>query len=231
MAPLADEAIRSLIASHELERRRIARDLHDVVGQALTAVRLHLELIRTDQATTEAIAQETAEALRLVDATLHQVRDLATDIRPSILDDLGLVAAARSWVARVARLAGFVAEFQGDVPPNRDLDPEIATACFRSLQEALTNVVRHARASIVEVRLDVRGDELVLTVRDDGVGFDPTPFTGRRPRSSLGLIGLWERIALVSGRLTIDSTPGRGTVLRAAFPFPRTDQPALDAAG
>ena len=214
--PSPDEMVRALIASHENERRQVARDLHDVVGQALTAIRLHLDLIRREAGRPAIVSFEAAEAAELVDRTLSQVRDLAFAIRPALLEDLGLVAAARSWVAYQARISGFSARFHADMLVD-DPPPEIASACFRALQEAVTNVSRHAAASLVEVSLIASGNELVLTVRDDGVGFEPQ-ITLRNPHQSLGLLGTAERIALVGGGMTIESTRVTGTTFRACFP-------------
>lgn len=162
------------------------------------------------------VSFEAAEAAELVDRTLSQVRDLAFAIRPALLEDLGLVAAARSWVAYQARISGFSARFHADMLVD-DPPPEIASACFRALQEAVTNVSRHAAASLVEVSLIASGNELVLTVRDDGVGFEPQ-ITLRNPHQSLGLLGTAERIALVGGGMTIESTRVTGTTFRACFP-------------
>ena len=217
-SPLLDESIRALIATHENERRQFARDLHDIVGQALTVISLHLDLIRRESDRSAIVSYEADEAARLVDGTLRQVRDLAFDIRPAILDDLGLIAAARSWVARQARIAGFLPEFHGDLPGGEP-HPEITSACFRALQEAMTNVSRHAAASFVAVSIVGSTDELVLTVRDDGVGFDPHRLALERPDGSLGLLGTRELIVLVGGRLTIESAAGHGTTFQAWFPL------------
>jgi signal transduction histidine kinase len=218
-----DETIRSLVAAHELERTRIARDLHDVVGQALTAIRLHLDLIRTDPGAGVASSSEAADAIEVVDATLRQVRELAFEIRPALLDDLGLIAAAQAYLTRQARIAGFAPEFRVDIPTAL-LGAEVEAACFRTLQEALTNVSRHAAASIVEVSITTADDELVLTVDDDGIGFCAERVLRSRwpEKPSLGLLGVRERIALVGGRLSIDSAPGHGTSLRAVFPIRRS---------
>lgn len=218
-AAAADETIRGLIAAHELERSRLARDLHDVVGQALTAIRLHLDLVRKDESAGRTVRAEAHEAIELVDATLRQVRDLAFEIRPAILDDLGLVAAARACLTRQARISGFASEFKADVPDSL-LDVEIEAACFRTLQEALTNISRHAAASIVEVSITACGNELLLTVDDDGIGFSPERvLRTKRPVPTLGLPGTRERITLVGGDLSIESAPGKGTSLRASFPI------------
>ncbi len=216
--PTVDESVRALIASHEDERRLIARELHDVVGQALTAIRLHLDLVQRTPGRAAVVAVEVDEARRLVDSALRQVRELAFDIRPPALDDLGLASAARSWLLRQARISGFDADFQADIP-GHEPHPEITSACFRTLQEAVTNISRHAAASTVQVSIVATADELVLTVRDNGVGFEPHSIRLGRSHRTLGLLGARERVALVGGSLTIESKPSKGTTFRASFPL------------
>ncbi|OGR95139.1 MAG: hypothetical protein A2V88_02205 [Elusimicrobia bacterium RBG_16_66_12] len=213
----ADGVIRDLVAAHELERRRIARNLHDVVGQALTAVKLSLEHLRRDPGTRRTDA-ELRRSIAIVDQAMRDLRDIAFDLRPAILDDLGLVTAARWFVSRQARIVGYRSSFRAD-HLTRGIGVEVEAVCFRTLQEALTNVARHARASRVQVELRQTQDELILVVEDDGVGFDPRRARhqlGRHP--TLGLIGASERIALVGGSLAVDSRPGEGTRIRAHFP-------------
>ena len=223
-----DERVRALIASHENERRQIARDLHDVLGQALTAISLHLDLIRREPERSAIVSFEAGEAVRLVESTLRQVRELAFEIRPALLDDLGLVAAARSWVAYQARISGFSASFHADLPGDEPRT-DITSACFRALQEAVTNVSRHAAASELEVSLVASTSELVLTVRDDGVGFEPHRLTLESPRHRLGLLGTAEQVALVGGRTTIESTLTEGTTFRAWFPWRPVETTEADA--
>jgi two-component system sensor histidine kinase UhpB len=211
-----DDVIRDLINAHELERRRIARDVHDVVGQALTAVRIQLEQIQRVAASH--VGPEVQRALTTLDRALTEVRDLAFDIRPQVLDDLGLVAACRWLVRRQAGIVGYQAAFDVALVP-RSLSAEVEAACFRTLQEALTNVARHARATRVSVSLADRDGDLVLTVRDNGIGFDPLAFGGRRRDPSLGLVGVTERIALVGGTVDIASRRRCGTTLTARIPL------------
>ena len=149
---------------------------------------------------------------------MRDVRDVAIDLRPSVLDDLGLVAAARWYVSRQARIAGYRASFAADATPLR-LDGEVESACFRALQEALTNVARHASATRVRVELRRDHGSVELLVTDDGVGFDVSRVrrrNGRRP--TLGLSGMAERVHLVGGSVDIRSAPGSGTRVRASFP-------------
>jgi signal transduction histidine kinase len=215
--PDGDAVIRGLVAGQELERRRIARDLHDVVGQALTAVKLNLEALRRDLGTTSS-EPDFRESIEMVDQAMRDVRDIAFDLRPAILDDLGLVAASRWYLARQARIIGYRSTFHADAIRS-GLGVEVEAACFRTLQEALTNVARHAKADEVHVRLIDTRHELVLLIEDDGVGFDPLRRRRQADRfPTLGLIGASERVTLIGGTLEVTSQPGQGTSLRATFP-------------
>jgi signal transduction histidine kinase len=145
------------------------------------------------------------------------VRDLSLDLRPSLLDDLGLVAALRWYGARQARHAGVSFHFTGRLPEER-LPATLETTCFRVAQEALTNVVRHAQAQHVWVHVQVQDTALQLTIRDDGVGFDPFMAQMRaRDGNSLGLLGMRERVAIAGGTIQITSNPGDGTTVEACF--------------
>ena len=161
---------RRLVESQETERRHIARELHDEVGQTLTVAEMNLQAVMQSPRAAP-VTRRLQESLQAVERVLEQVRDLSLNLRPSMLDDLGLESALRWYTSRQAALAGLQAEFQADALEDR-LDPVIETACFRVAQEALTNVVRHARARTVAVALRKQDGHLHLFVRDDGVGFD-----------------------------------------------------------
>jgi signal transduction histidine kinase len=211
---------RQLIEAQETERRSLARELHDEIGQVLTAVKTNLQTIQLAPEPA-VLASRLKESLGIVDRALRQVRDLSLNLRPSLLDDFGLVAALEWYVDRQAERSGCAIEFVSDLPDTR-YAPDIETACFRVAQAALTNVTRHAQAS--HVRVEVResssasGRELLLIVRDDGAGFDVRSALERAVRGdSMGLLGMQERLALVGGQLDIDSAPGYGTDIRARF--------------
>ena len=209
---------RRLLEVQEIERRHIARELHDEVGQALTAIRIHLEAMRRLAAMGGAAAQ-LGECIRIAEGTLRQVRDLCLDLRPPQLDDLGLEAALRWQLDRQTRAAGITAHFSAD---GLDLQPspEVATACFRVAQEAITNVVRHAGARQIWVELSRVEDELRLLVRDDGAGFDvAAQREGARHGGSMGLLSMEERVDLAGGWMDISSESGRGTEICAVFPM------------
>jgi signal transduction histidine kinase len=159
-----------------------------------------------------------ADSEDIVEQILHQVRGMALDLRPSLLDDLGLAAALQWYVRRQTERSGVSGRFVADPDPI-ETDPEIATACFRVAQEALTNVARHAGASRFSVELLQHTGGLQLVVRDDGVGFDPvTALDAAVCGTSFGLVGMRERVELVGGKIEFVSGPGIGTEVQVEFP-------------
>ncbi len=209
---------RRLVEAQETERRHIARELHDEIGQTLTLAQLNLQAVLT-QPGTEAVRPRLQESLAAVERVLEQVHDISLNLRPSMLDDLGLEAALRWYTNRQAALVGLQVKFI--VPPlTRRLDSRIETECFRIAQEALTNVVRHAQAKMVTVELRRTDGHLRLRIEDDGAGFDVET---RRQKAvaggSLGLLSMQERAALAGGGLEIKSAPGAGTQVEAWLPL------------
>ena len=207
-----------LIEVQEAERRHIARELHDEVGQALTAIRINLLMLRRG-GDAAAVSARIDDALLIVERLLGSVRQLSLDLRPSLLDDLGLAAALRWYVDGQAQRAGLLARVSIDALAHEPA-PELAITCFRVAQEAVTNAVRHAAAKRIELELRERGGALELVVRDDGSGFDVAAARARAARGeSLGLLGLQERVELAGGHASIESSPA-GTEVRAQFPWP-----------
>ncbi|MCK6501117.1 MAG: PAS domain-containing protein [Nitrospira sp.] len=208
---------RRLMEIQESERRAIARDLHDEIGQALTAMKLNLRELRT-LPNCEHVEEQIADSLEILAQVLQRVRSLALDLRPSLLDELGLVPALRWYAGRQAERAGWELRFSAEGAVTRP-SPEIEIACFRLAQEALTNVARHSRAEWVEVRLEFGTREVVLVIRDGGIGFDLQDIRNRaHAGTSIGLSGMEERVRLAGGEFAIHSTPGEGTEIRALFP-------------
>jgi PAS domain S-box-containing protein len=209
---------RRLVEAQETERRHIARELHDEIGQALTVMQLNLQaLLQSPDAKT--MMPRLRENLAVVERVLEQVRDISLNLRPLILDDLGLEPALRWFTKRQADLVGLHSRFQAD-PLKKRLNPVIETECFRVAQEALTNVVRHARAKSVSVELLKESGQLHLHVRDDGIGFDVGAIREQALRgASLGLLSMEERAALAGGGLEFKSTPKQGTEVHAWFPL------------
>ncbi len=210
---------RQLLETQEQERRHLARELHDELGQTLTALRFSVEAHA--QATSPSPAR-LAQSLAMIDALLQKVRTLSVDLRPAVLDDLGLVAALEWYVTRQAELVGFTAHLKTE-----PLDPRpnslLETVCFRVVQEALTNVARHAHARHVWIELRQCGEDIVsLVVRDDGIGFQVDRSREHTIREKgLGLLGMRERVALVGGSLELHSVPGQGAEIRVRIPLRR----------
>lgn len=207
-----------LIKAQENERRHIAHELHDEIGQALTGIKLNLNALQPSiQAETDkAVWQDT---LAITNQTLEQVRNLSLDLRPSMLDDLGLAAALRWCLDRQARRAGFASQFLSE-SSETGVSKEVETVCFRIAQECLTNIARHAQARQVRVELHRSESDLELLVADDGVGFDVSAACERAVRgTSLGLLGMQERVRLLGGQLEMESAPSRGTRVRVRFPI------------
>ncbi|HEY0160733.1 MAG TPA: MEDS domain-containing protein [Thermoanaerobaculia bacterium] len=198
---------RRLLHAQEDERRRVAIELHDDLGQILTAIRLNLA----------SSPPNVAEAVESVDRAMQSVRDLALDLRPAMLDDLGLPAALRWYADRFARQTGVDTHLAVEELPR--VDSGVATASFRVVQEALTNVARHASAKNVWLSLRRSGGAVELVVRDDGAGFDVAAASARAAGgASLGLIGMEERVSLAGGSLSVVSAPASGAEVRARFP-------------
>ena len=197
------------------ERDRIARELHDELGQTLTALKVNLQLLEPYCADGEA-ENHLTEALMITGRSLEQVRGMMLDLRPPGLEDLGLAVVLESHLAKQAQAAGWDAHFETALPGR--LHPELEMACFRVAQEALTNAMRHAKAKQVWVALGLNAGEVQLSVRDDGVGFDVALVPDPSPTGGFGLIGMQERVRQLGGRLAIHSAPGRGTEVRASFP-------------
>jgi signal transduction histidine kinase len=207
-----------VLTAQEEERKRIARELHDDTAQALTSVLVRLRLLERS-AGDEGQRAGLIELRDLMGATLEGVRQLAIDLRPPMLDDLGLEAAVHAHVddfsQRWAIRATFTSSRLGRLPPDVEL------VLYRIVQEALSNVAKHAGASRVEARLTRRGSTLRMLIEDDGCGFDVEVSTGSR-ESGLGLFGMEERLALIGGTLRVESAVGRGTRVLAEVPLPRS---------
>jgi PAS domain S-box-containing protein len=207
----------SLIRAQEMERRNIARELHDEIGQVLTGVQLNAQAIESFLSDDSARAR-LHENMVAIENVMHQVRDLSLALRPSVLDDFGLTAALKWLVSRQPHVAGQEIQFTADHVEPR-LNADIETVCFRIAQEALTNAIKHANASRVSIELKKRAKELELLIHDDGVGFDVERAVEHATAgASLGLLGMYERVVLIGGRIDIESTLGQGTRVRARFP-------------
>jgi two-component system sensor histidine kinase UhpB len=212
----------SMVEAREDERRRIARELHDELGQRLTALKMELSALSSTRGR-ETRQERIVGMLVMLDETLASVRRISSDLRPMMLDDLGLNAAIE-WLARDAgrRMGIEVTVRLGESDP--PVGERVATAVFRMVQEALTNVARHARASEAQIAVRQDGDELVISVEDNGIGY---PESAMQREGSYGLLGMRERAAMFGGRLEIANRPDRGARLTVRLPLPVPRHAAL----
>jgi signal transduction histidine kinase len=210
---VARDALSRVVAGQEVERRRLARELHDETGQALTSILLGLRAV-DERANDEETRKALSDLRELVVATLQDVRRLAVQLRPKALDDFGLVAALERLVQTFAETSGIEAQLEARLGAER-LSPDVETTLYRIVQEALTNVVKHAEAHKVSILLARRDRTAVALIEDDGKGFDP----GTPAADGVGLLGMQERVDLHDGRVTMESTPDSGTTLRVEIPL------------
>ena len=207
-----------LMTIQEDERRRIAREIHDDLGQALTALKMDIGGLLANDLGSDATRSVRERISRTLDGTVQSVQRISAELRPSVLDDLGLIAAIEGEARLFEERTGIECDVSltaGEV----ELPSTIETAVYRVTQEALTNVARHSDASRVEIRLRTRSDELLLEIRDDGRGISPDEIENR---SSLGLIGMRERAAIVGGGVHFQGVEGRGTIVTVRIPLRRS---------
>jgi len=207
---------KQLLEIQENERRSLARELHDEIGQALTSLKIHLEM--SSRTNVDTAKQNVKDAEKIAGDLVKRIRGISLDLRPAMLDDLGLVPAMRWHLLEHTGKAGIKAHFTAE-PEEIQVSREIATVCFRVAQEALTNVLRHSKAKSVEVQLVKRGSNLEVVISDDGRGFDvESAIRHSSAGKSFGLLGMQERVRLVGGDLAILSEQGSGSTIKATFP-------------
>ncbi len=210
---VARDALRRVVQAQELERQRLARELHDETGQALTSILLGLKPLEEGLADGPARAA-LAELREHVVSALQDVRRLAVELRPAVLDDYGLVPALERLTESFAEQSGIRVDFHSALGETR-LPGEVETALYRVVQESLTNIVKHAGARSVSVSVARRESGVAAVIEDDGAGFDPRTVRD----DAVGLLGMRERLALLDGRLEIESRPGAGSTLVAEVPL------------
>jgi signal transduction histidine kinase len=207
-----------VVSAQEEERRRLSRELHDEAGQSLTALQIGLQLahdeISPDQAS---VRRQLKGSIALVEATMDRMRFLAQNLRPPALDAIGLVPTLKDLCEEFGLRSGLSVKFTSGAVP--DLSEEVNVSLYRLLQEALTNVIKHARAKQVVVAIDGDGREASLSISDDGKGFDPDKTALYTEKSGgIGLLGMKERLELIGGKLELKTAPGSGTTLTARVP-------------
>jgi signal transduction histidine kinase len=211
--------LRRLSEAQETERGRISRELHDRLGQDLTALKLGLQLLRKQGPFTGPVQESIGKLERLAEGLMRDLHRLAWELRPSTLDDLGLELALQRYATEWSENSGTEVDFHSDGLDSRRLPVEFETALYRVAQEALTNVLRHAKAGRVSLLLERRGEQVSLIVEDNGHGFDAEAlWQAPATQGKLGLLGMSERVKLLGGVFTIESSPGNGTTVFARLP-------------
>jgi signal transduction histidine kinase len=216
---------RQLILAQEKERRKIAMELHDEAGQVLANARLQLRYMM-EKAGSWIFADEIAELTSMLESYADRMRNISLELRPSMLDDLGIVPALDWYIGKMNAKSAISIQFLHSGNTN-DIPAEIGIACYRVAQEALSNVIRHSDASFAVVELHRRDDSITLAIRDDGKGFDVPEMQSKAVGGrSLGLLGMQERCGLAMGSISFKSAPGSGTEIEAAFPLPHSSRSA-----
>lgn len=227
---LTEQLTQQVLSAQEEERRRIARELHDETAQSLATLGIYIDTVLTTDCVemTPSLQAGLRRVREVADRTLEGVRAIIADLRPSLLDDLGLAAALRWQVLHRLEASGLRVDLQVR-GAGRRLPPAIETALYRILQEAITNILKYAEASYVEIDLDLSQPDVVTArIEDDGRGFDQASTTTSTPGQGVGIFGMQERANLVGGELQIDSAPGEGTEVRITIPLAPDDRQLTD---
>ena len=218
------QLLHRLVTAQEEERHRISRELHDQTGQQLTALLLGLKTLNNSSGNgSSSLHKGLLQLQKLTERLVDEAHHLAWELRPAALDDLGLETALSNYVEKWSERNSIALDFHSGLDKLR-LPAPVETAVFRIVQEALTNVLKHAQANRVSVMLEYRNDELLVIVEDNGCGFKPDVPLTEKERCGLGLVGIHERVALVGGKLNIESEPGSGTTLVIRIPAPASSQ-------
>jgi PAS domain S-box-containing protein len=221
------ELMDRLVSTWEAERARIARDLHEQLGLPLTTLRLALEQLRNGTTAAPSAGDDVSRALQLTQALGSKVDFLAWELRPDLLDNLGLPAALRRFAHDWSAHYNIPVDVQTTDAVAGRVPRDVEVSVYRIVQEALTNIAQHAHATRADVLLEVRNGSLEVVVKDDGIGFEPT---GKDHAQGLGLLGMRERASLVGATFDIDSAPGTGTRISLRYPMPSSAAPAAAGA-
>ncbi len=210
-----------VLQAQEEERKRISRELHDEIAQILTAINLHLAVLKKEAAPNgKDLKRKIAHTQRLVEKSVNIVHQFAGQLRPAALDDLGLIPALHSYVKDFAKRTGLSVHFTSFTRGWTELlDSDKRTVLYRVAQEALTNVAKHAQASLVKVSIRKRRGVIRMEVQDNGKSFEVRGVLSAKRNKGLGLLGMRERVEMVGGRFAVESSPGKGTTIRAEIPF------------
>jgi len=210
---------RQILSAQEEERREISRELHDVIAQTLTGINVRLAALKKEAATnTKGLDRNIARTQRLVEKSVDIVHRFARELRPAVLDDLGLIPALHSFMKSFTTRTGVRTHLKA-FAGIEELETARRTVLFRVAQEALTNVARHAKASRVEVSLQKQPDGICMKIKDDGKSFQVERTLHANGGKRLGLLGMRERLEMVGGKFGVESAPGQGTTITAQIPF------------
>jgi two-component system, NarL family, sensor histidine kinase DegS len=210
---------RRILSTQEEERKRISRELHDLVAQTLTSINLHLAMLKVESAQHAGdLKKNITRTQKLVERSVDKVHRFARELRPAVLDDLGLIPALRSFIESFAKEAGVRVNMTACAKVET-LNNDRRTVLYRVAQEALTNVARHAQAGNVTVEIRERQDAIRMRIQDDGRSFDVERLLHSRKSKRMGLLGMRERVEMVGGTFGIESAPGQGTTVTAQVPF------------
>jgi PAS domain S-box-containing protein len=210
---------RQVLRAQEEERKRISRELHDVIAQTLTGINIRLAALKNEATlNTKGIDRNIARTQRLVEKSVNIVHQFARELRPAVLDDLGLIPALHSFMKNFAAQTGLHIRLTASKGVEQ-LDTARRTVLYRVAQEALTNISRHARASRAQVNIQKLDGALCMKIKDNGKGFRVESLSHAKRSKRLGLLGMRERVEMINGRFTIESAPGKGTTIQAQIPF------------
>jgi signal transduction histidine kinase len=214
--------LRKTLTAQEDERRRLSRELHDETSQVLSALIMNIDLLESQTPVDELSSGRIAAVKALAEEAARNLDRILFELRPALLDELGLMPALRWYVAQMSDLWNVPIEFEGEALGR--LPDHIELAAFRIVQEAVSNCTRHASPSLVRVRVSATQETLKLEVEDDGVGFDSVEVAARaRTGEAVGLEGMRERAEIAGGTFRVDSVPGRGTRVLAELPLPQVE--------
>jgi signal transduction histidine kinase len=212
---------RQLLSAQEEERKRISRELHDVIAQTLTSINVRLATLKKDASVnTKGLEQSIARTQQLVEHSVNIVHRFARELRPTVLDDVGLIPALHSFMKDFAKQTGIRMHFTAFTFARiKELDNDQRTVLYRVAQEALNNAARHAHASRAEVKIQKLDGSICMEIKDNGRGFPAERVLLAKKKKRLGLLGMRERVEMVNGNFTIKSTPGKGTTILAQIPL------------
>lgn len=209
-----------IINAQELERKRIARELHDGIGQILSAIKINLEIVRMKAlGGGQGVAESVSENAKLVDRILDDLRRISHDLRPSMLDDFGLAATIQEYVKEYQNLTGIKVKLDVNLPKDAIFKPEQEINLFRIIQEGFTNIIKHAKATESKVFLNLSNGKVKLAIEDNGIGFDETKIPIEKKKKAFGILNMQERTKMLHGEFKIISSPNKGTKIDINFPI------------